>query len=629
MSLSVSSLGVLVDSVRAYDGACVENRDGGHNWIKAFYTAPNLNPCEFVIDDLERNTFRSCMESGWVAGKTGRYPTPPGNFGPKHQLRAPSGDVFMVAASCKVYRYSVADELVHDLGRVQLPTGGNVPDSSTYAAVFNQDGSKLFCTSVATAAGVNGDHRPCVFTVDTATGALRFVSRVGSQARTLNGYGIAAAVIGNFGYTIVGEEFFEIVATDLTTGVSTTLATETENAWGYLEFVDGKGLIARLAANVHVTGVETNRRWWCIDGALVEYVAGQDPPKLIDAKPYANPVAGMPEIDESKLPQHIVRWRAAGATEWTENRFSITYSAPIPIDSLTALPDGSVFGDVEDYQGFFRISSDGKIENFGTAISPTNVTEGSARCIVNGLLYLSGYANGPLYVYDPSKPWEDGVNPRFLQYFAPSGTLSSIKRANVLSHQAGRIYMGGLRDRTASGSGIGYYDLTTKKFAGHFLGLESYVGHLGLVTFADRVVFGGMVDAGAAQLVVHDLQLAELERVQFGLHDTGRLFRAKEPAVVVGLSIADGVAWRFDLDSKTLVGTVDLGKLGPIGVSTQTPAGAIVAVVGSQLVAIDPLTLSYTVFGELPMGPVTCIAMTAERTALVAVGAEVFRVVAA
>ncbi len=620
MALSVESLGIPVDTARAYDGCLVPRNGGGWNWIKPFYTAPTLVPCEFVIAHLEDNTFRSCMESGWVAGKAGRYPTPPGNFGPKHQLRAPSGDVFMVAASCKVYRYSVADELVHDLGRVQLPAGGNVPDSSAYAAVFNEDGSKLFCTSVAAS---STDHRPCVFTVDTATGALRFLSRPGSTTRTLNGYGYYAWVVGNYGYTLVGEELWDIVATNLTTGVSMTLATESVNAWGYFDAVPGKGLTVRLVRNNRLPG-ETTRKWWLIDGALVPFVDGQDPPVLRDVTPYSNPAPSMPQIDESMLPHHVLRWRPFGSTgAWTENRFEITYAAPIPVDSLYTLPDGSVVGDVEQYQGFFRVT-DGEIENFGAF---AGVTEGSARLVVNGLLYVSGYANGPLYVYNPALPWDGTTNPKLLGFFAPSGTLSGVKRANALAYVAGRIYMAGLRDRTATGSGIGYYDLTTKKFSGHYVGLENYSGHLGLVTFPDRVVFGGLTTTGDAQFIVHDLNLVELERQTLGLADTGRLFRTSEPTVVVGVSITDGLAYRWDVYSREFLGTVDLSILGAIGVMTQAPGGEIITVVGSSLVAIDPWTLSYTVFGELSLGgPVTCIAMTDDRTALVSVGAEVFSV---
>ncbi len=627
-SLSISSLGIPVDTARAYDGCLVPRLGGGWNWIKPFYTAPNLNPVEFIVARLEGNSYQSCMEGDWFPGKAGRYPTPPGNFGPKHQCRAPNGWVFMPAASCKVYAYKPETELVHDLGRVQEPTGGNVPDSSTYAFVFNESGSLLFGSSVATASGPNGDHRPCAFTVDTATGAIAFKSRVGTAAgRTLNAYGYFAAVVNGIGYTMVGEEFWELVATNLTTGISTVLATETENGWGYLENVPGKGMVARLAKNVHVPGLETNRRWWLIDGALVPYVDGQDPPVLINATPYSNVATNIPEIDESSLPQHVVKWRASPSSPWISNRFAITYSAPVPVNSLTALPDGSVFGDVEQYQGYFRVGANGEIENLGT-IDPPNpgVAEGSARVIVNGLLYFSGYANGPLYVYDPSKPWDGITNPKFLQYFAPSGTLSSIKRANALAYAAGRIFMGGLRDRAATGAGIGYYDLATKKYGGHYLGLEDYNAHIGLLAFPDRVVFGGLASSGDAQLIFHDLNLVETDRHTPGPRDTGRLFRTAETSVIVGVSIADALAYRWDASGRSMLGTVDLSKFGPVGVMTQAPGGKIVAVLGTRLVAIDPLTLGYAVLGELPSGPVTCIAMTDDRTGLIAVGAEVFRV---
>lgn len=645
MSLSVTLVGTLVDSARAYDGCIAPRAGGGFNWIKPFYTAPTLVPCEFIINKLEANTFVSCMESGWVAGKAGRYTSI--NFGPKHQLRAASGRIFMPAASCKTYYYDPVTELVVDMGRIQEPAGGNVPDSSMYSMVFNETGTLLCGGSVAAS---NTDHRPMVCKIDPVTLQKTFLCRVGSTTRTLNGYAYYLWIVGNWLYVLVGEEVWDIVAVNLTSGIATTLATETVNAWGYMDQVGTKGLTVRLVKNNRMAN-ESTRKWWLIDGALVQYTSDADPVPVHDATPYSNPVPNMPQIDESLLPQHIVKWRPFGSTgAWTSNHFAITYSAPIPVDSLTRLPDGSVHFDVEQYLEVGRISADLVIDNFGAY---NQVTEGSARCLYNGMLYWSGYANGPLLVYDPNQPWNPPTNPKHLGYFAPSGTLSRVKRANALA--AGvfppRIYMGGLCDRTASGAGVGYYDIATKKFFGHWTGLNFYVGHIGLAVLPgpQRVVFGGLIGDDPnlpgqtpteAQLIIHDVNMAEIERQTPipCLLDTGKLFTTGEPNVVVGLSKGGQLAYRWDIVTKALLGTVDLALFGGVGESTQAPDGSIVAVLGSSLVSIDPLTLSYTVWGDLAetiLGvdathPVTCIStMTGVNTLLLAVGSEVFQVIAA
>ncbi len=357
-----------------------------------------------------------------------------------------------------------------------------------------------------------------------------------------------------------------------------------------------------------------------------------------------NQPTNMPQIDESALPQHVVKWRPFGdAGPWNHNAFEITYNAPIPINSLTTLPDGSVFGDVEQYQGFFRIGLNDEIENLGLILPPNpGVSEGNnARCLINGLLYFSGYSNGVNYRYDPNKPWDGKTNPEFLQWFAPSGTLSKVKRMNALACNASppREYAAGLCDRTLLGSGIGYYDLTTKKYTGHATGLNFYVGHLGLVVLPElgRVVFGGLIGddpnfpgqtPSESALVFHDLSLVELTRVTPipGMKDTGRLFNTPDPFVLLGLSITDQVAYRFDAANLLLLGTMDLSALGTIGVSTQDVDGNIVAVIGTKIVRIDPTTLSYTVFGDLDSGPVTAIAMGDNpETLLFSVGADVYR----
>ncbi len=635
MSVTITSRGIPVDTVRPYDGCIAPRADGGFNWIKPFYTAPLINPCEFIVANLEANTYHSCLETGWRPGKSGKYPSQ--NFGPKHQLRAADGRIFMPASKAGVYYYDPLDELVHDLGRVQDPAGGDIPDSTTYAMVFNETGSLLFGTTVP-AAPVNGDHRPCVFTVDPVTLKITFKSRVGSTLRTLNGYGYYAWVCGNWGYTIVGQEFWEIVATNLTTGVSTTLANESVNGWGYFDDVPGKGLTVRLVRNNRIAG-ETTRRWWLIDGQLVPYTVGQDPPVLRNVTPYSNPVVNMPQIDEMSLPQHIVKWRPAGSTDaWTSNHFGVTYAAPIPIDSLTTLPDGSVFFDVTQYQGFGVIDTDDVIANFGAF---SGVTEGDARCVVGGLIYFSGYPNGVLYSYDVTKPWDGLVNgsgnPKFLNYFAPSGTLSQVKRAEALAYGAGpaRLYMAGLKDRTGTGGGIGYYDIGTKKFDGHADGLENVYGHIGLAALPNLLVMSGStVDGGPGPLILFTSNLVELER-QFpiaGLSDPGKLFTTSgETHIVVALSVGGGCAYRYDVISRALLGVIDLSGLGVIGVSTQAVDGSILVIIAkagvSRFVSIDPISLSYTVYGDLPagLGPVTCIAESPMRgTVLISVGAELF-----
>ncbi len=636
MSIETSLVGTPVDTVRGYDGFVVPD---GPDFIigKPFYTAPSINPCEFKLMRTRDGHVDSWLEAGWLPGKSGKYPSI--NFGPKHQLRTAAGWIYMPTSKTGLYVYKPEDGM-HDLGRIQQPTGGDVPDSSMYCLVFNKDGTKLGGGSVATAAnGPLGDHRPCVFWVDAATGTKHPAVRVGSTVRTLNGYVYYCAIENDNLWWVVGEEFWELGVTNMVTGVSTVMASEFLNGWGYFENVPGKGMTARLARNVH-TAQETNRKWWLIDGQLVPFTVGQDPPVIRDVTPYTNPVPNMPQLDESQLPQHVMRWRpgnAAPTDPWTSIHFELAFPKPIPIDTVYTLPDNSVLWTVGQYLGAGNLADDGTITNFGAF---GGVTEDCLKVTINGLVYFSGYANAPLYVYDPSKPWAYNVaapesltsNPRLLKFFAPSGTLSQVKRANVLAAAgptASKIFMVGLKDRTGTGAGIGSYDIAAKHFDGHAFGLENFGGRLGMAVPTPSLVVltGRTIDRTDAPVIWYDSDLVELGRViPFeGLDDGGRLFASGgEPTIVVGLSMDGGVVYRLDLATGNVVGISDLSGLGLIGVSTQAADGSIIAVVGDSMVRIDPATLSYTVFGTIGLGIVTEICATAYDKVVLSVGAQLF-----
>ncbi len=642
----VDDLGDPVDAVRAWDGCIQANGTGGFRWIKPFYTPPSLVPCEFVIADLDQNSWTNYLETGWTAGKSGKYPSQ--NFGPHHQLRAANGRIFMPSSKCGVY-YAETDGTVHDLGRVQLPAGGgNAPDSTTYSMVFNTDGSLLLGGSGASS---NTDHRPLVFKLDPSTLTMTFLARVGSTTRTLNGYSYYLWAVGNWLYALCGEEVWDVVAINITTGVATTLATETVNAWAYFVQIPGKGLTVQLVKNNRIAG-EVVTQSWLIDGALVAYTVGVDPPGgNVDVTPYSNVLANMPQIDEALIQQHVVKWRPFGSSgSWTKNKFDISHTDPMAVDSLATLPDGvSVLGDVEQYQGFYRVNSDGSIENYGAWNA---VTEGSARCVANGKMYISGYPNGILEEYDPGADWDIATttlaalrNPKLLGSYSNGVSFSGVKRANALAYGAtpSRLYMAGLRDRTAIGAGIGYYNFSgTPKFAGHFTGLNFYRGHLGLVVSSlGYVIFGGLIGDDPAhpggtpteaQIIIHDVHLVELERQTpvAGMLDTGRLYmRASEPSVVIGLSIDGQRAWRWDFVIRTLLASVDLSAEGAIGVSTQDADGNLIAVLGTLLVRINAATLARTtlldIAASLPAGQVTCIASVTGAVVL-SIGATVYRV---
>jgi hypothetical protein len=268
------------------------------------------------------------------------------------------------------------------------------------------------------------------------------------------------------------------------------------------------------------------------------------------------------------------------------------------------------------------------------------VTEGSARITVGSFFYASGYPNGPLYKYDPANPWlitgpNFGQNPLKLGNYSDGFSLSGIKRAEVLVYSSmhGRMYMGGLCDRSGVGAGIGYCTLSAKTFGGLHTGLDHVIGDLGLVVFdaLDRVVFGGAIDSGqtpdVAQLVVydHNLDVIECQPILPTLRSTGYLFRTNEAQVVVGLSKGDQLLYRWNFVTKTLLDSVDLSTWGAVRAFNQGADGLITAVLGVRLVQIDPVTFAFTDCGTLEDGSVSCLVQLGDDLYL-SIGPNLYRI---
>ncbi len=611
MSIVVAPLGIPVTTARLWTHALVPRVAGGWNWIGQFYNSPNHNPTEWVVMHVETGDYAIYNDNPYIAGKQGHFAN--SNFTTNNQRRAPNGRVFFPCTSAWNSYYDPTDEQVHDLGRIPNENGVTVTDALAYSMVFNHDGSKIYGGTVT--AGV-ADKRPAVYSIDPVTLAVHTLCRVGSTGRVQNGYAYYLHADGDYLYVLVGQQKWDIVSVRISTHTATTLATETVNPWAFF-VVKPEGLTAQLISN-YGTMSEVRTQYWLIDGALVTYVDGYDPLLLPfthrDVTEYVNPTVTPPQIDATGTPKQL-RWRDYGSTgPWNQRDFEIVYSQPIPIESLLTQHDGSILGNVEQYQGFFKhVPETGVTSYYGPF---PNLAEGNARTAADKS-YISGYPNAPLYEYIPGNDWStvDPKNPKKLGQFSDGLILSGVKRANVLVYNAinNRLYMGGLRERSGTGAGIGYYDFGSHLFAGHFTGLNFYVGHLGLAVFhlLSRVVFTGLIGPDplfpldtptVAQLVMHDLNLNEIERQTPipGLLDGGKLFRSTEPTVVIGISLFGLLMYRWDIVSKTLLETVDLSMYSTIGAMSQIGTnGTIVALFDTSVVLIDPLTLNYTVVGDL------------------------------
>jgi hypothetical protein len=106
----------------------------------------------------------------------------------------------------------------------------------------------------------------------------------------------------------------------------------------------------------------------------------------------------------------------------------------------------------------------------------------------DGKLYSSGYAGGPLFVYDPARPWTLSVggppgqhtldagdpasNPHRLGEFDRT-TRIAIMHSSALGAD-GKIYFGGFGERGYTGGGFAWYDPKTQKLDGFWKPLSGY-----------------------------------------------------------------------------------------------------------------------------------------------------------
>jgi hypothetical protein len=300
-------------------------------------------------------------------------------------------------------------------------------------------------------------------------------------------------------------------------------------------------------------------------------------------------------------PPPAANTEAAG--EWKEARFSIRRAEPIPIESLAALPDGSLLGNVKAYAGFFRYyRAEKKLEFLGK-----HGLSGPQMALADGKAYLCGYPNTHLYVYDPAKPWrsdpkvapgDKSLNPYCLGAMGMGCTEAHFAKALVPGENQ-RLYLAGRRERWSTGTGLGYYDAATNKFFG--LRTENKdMEPLALVVLPKlgRVVLSGT----QPEWRIYDLDLNEVERlaVMPGLAQGGLICRTDIDSQILGYvanpQTKKSILYVYDLAEKKVLRKADVE--GPADRLFRRPAdGTFWAATPNALYRIDPNTPAIRTIG--------------------------------
>lgn len=603
---------------RQWTTGLAPNGSGGWNFIVQSYNYPSDEPVEWVVVDLENDTYTVDAGPNRAAANT--------NFQidtalqANGQARASDGRIFFPQispdeTSLYVAYYDPADEHVHQI-TFNDTTGSH--NSAVFSFVFNQSGSMCYGGTQAPIG-----YQPTVFSLDPSTLATTVIGNVGVAASVQPRYCYYLAKDeapgSQYLYAAVGQEVWELVSINVNTGVQTVLYTTTGPAQQFISF----DAIAAQGWRVQIIDNGVSTYYWLADGAISAYPGGGSPPGgARDVTPYENPIVNPPDVDYS-LGIEYVAWRPYGSSgDYTIDTYEVTYKGPVQIETLSSINDDLIFGNTLQYNGFWQYTiSSATLEWLGPG-SLSLVSQPALTPVDATNYYFSGYANGVLYHYDPTAAWnplDPGGQPELLGYFHNAGGVgSNMKYAYFMVRCStnGKLYCCGRRERDAIGSAIASYDPATTTFAGsNAAPLDDYEAPRGWLVLEDlaRVVFSGKVGGAAfdAQFLLYDydLNLVDQQTLKAGVTDSGLIFDTAVPGVIVGVAPAAGAVYKFDLNTGTLLEWEP--QAGTIGsqTATQDDDGNVWFTLGYSLMKIEPASFTITEIGTFDIVLDTAVAL--------------------
>ncbi len=619
--LDVESIGSPVVTARLFNWGLAPNARGGWTFVGGFlnykatgdkeketiklptgehflaYKDITIRPeAEWLVADLDAGSY-----------KVQRWP----GFHSTTNCLAANGRLFFSVDYGHIYYYDPTLDSVQPMARIwdnmnelrcfyRLQLG---PDGMIY-------GSAQSTTGLTSLVRINPD-----------TLEYKYYRQVGLPGRRSGlTYGYYLAVDPPWMYVAVGQGNWELFAVNADTGEKKCLAD-----------VQGDGTrISVSQGPEYCTGNISSKAGpkslWLIDGRAIPVTPGQKPQATpMTAKKYVTPewknskpmeTGKPPEIDKER-PVEVggqgegdIFWRPNGSTgEFRALRFAIQNTEGITIESLTVLPDGSVLGNTRQYNGFFRyFPQTGKLDYFGK-----HGPSGVKTAIADGKVWFCGYPNVNLSVYDPAQPWTStgkaatpaaaaGMNPALVGYFG-QGTTEAHHCQALLAPGNGRIYICGHRERWSTGTGLGYYEIATKKKFG--LGAANKeIEPVACIAVPgmERIVFSGKAKE-PVKLIVYDFDLAEVDRIELApaLKNTGPLYPAGEGRFIGSYERPEDtkhVLYLYDLATKKIVTSIEMDA-PPGALSYRAADGTHWMAVGDLLNRVDVKNLKLTPVARL------------------------------
>ena len=619
--LKIETLGAPVMTARLFSFGVAPNTRGGWMWVGQFMNFSRTNKPKHKVELGDKRFYwaydnvEERPEAEWVvadlqAGTSRVFKWPgfhvPGT--PHGSALAGNGRLFFSVDYAQIYYYDPKDETVKPMGCVNASMDSLRcfyhlilgPDGMIYGASQSTNG-------LATLLRLNPD-----------TLEFRLYDKVGLPKRRKDlTYGYTLEVAPPWMYVAVGQGNWELFAVNADTGEKRCLADVTGDGCRISVGRSPAGCTAQIIAAGAKPEILLLQ-----DGKAEPLAANAEPaaPKTYPRIDWKNTqpmdIAHPPELDKDRRPEVNARgegevfWRPAGRQEEFKSvKFRLENVEAVDIESLLPLPDGSLLGNTGSYSGFFRYyPADKRLDSYGK-----HGASGVQSVWYDGKVWIDGYPNVTLYVYDPAQPWTarfkgsiaDVANPLMIGSFGQKVTEAHHCRA-ILAPGNGRIYICGQRERWSTGAGLGYYDITSgKKFGLGAANKEIHPSGFIALPKLQRLVFSGEnKQGGAVELIVYDMDLNEVSRIALheGLANTGRLFNSDNDNQFIGCYATPKAEtftlYLYDLAAGKMEKSVSIPNnlfifRRPVDGSfwAETPEGA--------LCRLDPRTLQITPVGQL------------------------------
>lgn len=425
------------------------------------YGGPNT----IVIIDLQESSVKIVQtERGW-------------NFHLCPAVIAPNGKLFISILDSRL-RQKIC---IYDPAKNELMLDAiEMPDEllgETHPLVLGTDG-RIY------AIGQHPSKTAAAAQIDPYTLKVEFYGAIGPSHAPNPCWGYSGGADDRYIYIASGKIPWYLIAFDKVSRKWNVLA-ETDTVGGYVGVSQRHdGCVATI---VRGEGKQPER-YWLYEGKLVPMGSANEAPpwgnrkELIKLPPkpeiktdYADPTAeGWAEI-----------WvRMTGAdSEWKRYRYQVPVY-PQVIYRLMEMPDGRLFGTAGAYLGnFIYDPKEGKAVHLGKC----QLSHYSTAFLM-GKIYMSGYPNSPLYVFDPSLPWTTGkviegrlisdddprANPRRLLYMGSINLAGTHKMYAAAVGADGKVYFGGRWIRNGECGGLAWYNPQSGEVGGIWRPFSNY-----------------------------------------------------------------------------------------------------------------------------------------------------------